>query len=90
MAKGRKDREGQEAVQNHETIKTRIDELTRLHRRSKEASEEFSEAIKKAAEDSGFLATVVRRFVVARSGERFLEKQRENQQLELLFTELGE
>ena len=88
--KGRKDADKQEAVLQHETVATRIDELLTLYRRQETAAEAFGDAVKKCAEDSGFLASVVRRFVTARAGERFHEKHRENEQLELLFTEVGE
>lgn len=88
--KGRKDPERQEAVLRHEVIEKRIEELTKLHHRIKDAQEAFSEAIKRAATDSGFNASVVRRFVAARASEEYEKRRRDSAQLELLFEEMGE
>ena len=67
-----------------------MDALVKLKVRADEAAEDFAEAVKKTAEQAGLLATVVRRFVVARAGEKFEEKRRECEQLDLLFSEVGE
>lgn len=90
MAQGRKNKEGQEVPINFEPVQNRIDELVRLKSKADDASEALSDAIKKTAEDSGLLATVLRRFVNARAGERFVEKKREVSQLSLVFDEVGE
>jgi hypothetical protein len=88
--RGRKGADKQEQVERPQIVDERIDELVRLKTKADEASEDFSNAIKKTAEDSGLLASVVRRFVVARAGENFQEKKRECTQLALLFDEVGE
>jgi len=89
-ARGRKDAEGQEQVIRLETITTRIDELVRLHIAAAEAAEDYNEAVKKAAEDSGLLASVVSKFVKARAGERYDTEKQKCEQLSLLFDEVWE
>lgn len=89
-AKGRMEPDKQEKVIEHDVIKKRIDQLVRLKNAADEAGEEFSEAVKKAAEDSGLLASSVRSFVTARAGENFEEAKRKCEQLSLLFDEVGE
>ena len=86
---GRKDADKQPAVKKPKVIADRIDELVRLHNRSKEASDDSSTAITKAAEDSGYLAAAVRKLVTARAGEKFEEKHREVEQQYELFDEVG-
>jgi len=87
---GRKDADKQPAVERPEALVKRLDELITLHRKLVSAGEEFSDAVKATAEDSGMLAKNVRSFVLARAGERFVEKKREVAQLALLFEEIGE
>lgn len=82
-------RDKQEKVEKPQIISDRADELVALKMKADQASQAFSDAIKKAAEDSGLLSSVVRRFVIARAGESFEEKRRENVQLQLLFEEVG-
>jgi hypothetical protein len=71
-------------------LKDSIDDLVLLCADSANAALNFSEAIKAHAEKSGLLASVVRKFVIARAGEKFGEKKRECEQLSLLFEEVGE
>jgi hypothetical protein len=87
---GRKDPERHPAVKEPNVIVERIDELVHLHNKAKEAKEDFSEAIAKAAEDSGYLASVVRKLVTARASEKFEERHREVEQQYELFDEVGE
>jgi len=87
---GRKDAEKQPAVERPEALVKRLDELITLYRRQVTASEEFGDAVRATAEESGMLASNVRRFVLARAGERFVEKAREVAQLALIFEEIGE
>ena len=81
--------DGQEKVIELSVVKERRDELVNLYNRAKEAGEDFATAIKKAAEDSGLPAKPLRSFIVATAGEKFMARKRENEQLELLFTEVG-
>lgn len=89
-AKGRMDADKQPAVKKAEVIAERIDELVRLHKAAGEAAEDAKSAITKAAEDSGYLASAVRKIVTARAGEKFEEKHREVEQQLELFEEVGE
>lgn len=88
--KGRVNPDDQEQVQQPQVIEKRIDELVRLKQSAETAAEEFAEGVKAAAEDSGMLASVVRRFVTARASEKFEERRRECEQLSILFEEIGE
>ncbi len=89
-ARGRKDADKQEAVTRPQLVKERIDELVRLHLEAHTSSEAASDAIKKAAEDSGYNAGALKKFVVARAGEKFAEKKRDCEQQMELFDEVGE
>lgn len=84
----RKGRDKQEKVEQPQVINERMDQLVRLKKASDEASQDLSDAIKKAAEDSGYLASVVRKIVVAKAGDGYAEKKREAEQLALLFDEV--
>lgn len=87
--KGRMDADKQPAVKKPEIIAERIDELVDLHSKAGEAAERAKEAITKAAEDAGYLASAVRKIVVAKAGEKFEEKHREVEQQFELFEELA-
>lgn len=86
---GRKGRDKQEAVIEVAELKKRMPQLVKLKKTSDEASEDLNDAIKKAAEESGLLASVVRKAVVAQAGENFEEKRREVEQLSLAFEALA-
>ena len=83
-AEGRVDAK-QETVISLDPIRARIGELQRLFIIQNEAATEFSDAIKKAAKDSGLLSSVVRKYVVAKSRESLDAGKREATQLSLLF-----
>ena len=74
----------------HESLATRMDALVKLHHAAHSAGEELNDAVKVAAEESGFLASVVRKFVTAQAGENFEEAKRKCEQLSLCFEEIGE
>lgn len=88
--KGRTDRSGQEAVIDVSEVRDRIQTLVDLYRLHEDSGKDLNEGIKATAEASGLLASVVRKLVVARAGERFKEKAREVEQLALVFDEVGE
>jgi len=85
--KGRMDADKQPAVKKPEVIAKRIDELVRLHNKATESAETAKDAITKAAEDSGYLASAVRKLVTAKAGDKFEEKHREVEQQMELFDE---
>lgn len=82
---GRKDSQGQEAVIKLDQVKDKIDYLVGLYKTSSDASASLNDGIKAIAEKSGLLASVVRKYVVAKAGDKFEEKAREVEQLSLLF-----
>jgi ABC-type uncharacterized transport system substrate-binding protein len=84
---GRKDKQNQEAVIKLSEVHDKIDNLIALHKTASEASACLNEGIKKIAEKSGLLASVVRKYVIARAGENFEEEQRKVEQLNLIFTD---
>ena len=55
-----------------------------------EAAKDFSDAVKKAAEASGYTAAAIRALVTARVGDKFADKRRSVEQQLELFTEVGE
>ena len=83
--KGRRNRDKQKAVVSAEPVKARIGHLIKLHKAHATAADELNEAIKAVAEKSGLLASVVRKYVTARAGEQYEEKERGVQQLAFLF-----
>jgi hypothetical protein len=88
--RGRKDADKQEAVTKPQVVEKRIVELVQLHIAAHDASEAESDAIKKCAEDSGYNASAIKKFIVARAGDKFLEKKRDCEQQMELFEEVGE
>lgn len=88
--RGRKDRTKQEAVVKIDGLEDKIDELVRLHHTHCTAAEDLNAAIKAVAEQTGLMASVVRKFVTARAGENFGDKKREAEQLAFVFEEIGE
>lgn len=87
--KGRKDADKQEAVLQPKVVAERLEKLVGLARGVDDAKEDLNISIKRCAEDSGFLASVIRRRVMAAKGENFETKKREVEQLELLFSEVA-
>ena len=86
---GRKDASKQAAVKKPKVIHDRMDELVRLHNKAGDAADAAKTAITKAAEDSGYLASAVRKIVTAKAGEKFEEKHREVEQQAELFDEVA-
>lgn len=87
-ARGRQDRSRQEKVIDMSKLKEKLDHLVSLNKTAKDASKDYSDAVKAAAEKSGLLASVVRRYVVAKAGDSFDEKKKEAEQLALVFEEV--
>src|SRR5690606_26572167 len=76
-AGGRKDASKQPAVKQPKVVAEKLDHLVSLHHAAKTAAEERDEAITAVAEQSGYLASAVRKLVTAKAGEKFEEKHRE-------------
>lgn len=88
-ARGRKDASGQEKVIETGVISERIDDLVKLYLRNISTRDQLNDAIKSAAEDSGLLSGVVRKFIIARAQETLPAEQRKAEQLCLLFLDVG-
>jgi thiamine monophosphate kinase len=88
-ARGRQDRSGQEKVIDKTHLVEKLPHLVKLYTASKDASTDLSDGIKKVAEKSGLLASVVRKLVVAKASENFDEKKKEAEQLALMFDEVA-
>jgi hypothetical protein len=87
-AAGRKDANKQEKPIDLKVLKDRAPELIRLLKKQKDVSIEVSDAFKKAAQDSGLNVSSVRSYFSARAGDNFKDRQRNAEQLALLFDEL--
>src|SRR6185369_378497 len=87
--RGRIGDDKQPAVKKPKVLHDRIDELVTLHNKAVAAAEKSKDAIAKAAEDSGYLASAVSKVVKAKAGEKFEEKHREVEQQAELFDEVA-
>jgi hypothetical protein len=88
--RGRKDENRQEKIISLGPVKERIDALVKLYKEAASSAEALSEDIKAVAEKAGINASALRKFVTARAGEKFEERKRDCEQLEMLFSEIGE
>ena len=84
--KGRKD-QGQEAVIKPDVLDAKLKELVHLHNKKTEASDAFNDAVKRVAEKSGLLASVVAKVVAASATDKFEDEKKKAQQLSLAFEE---
>jgi len=66
-------------------MNSRESELVKLAQAHIAAKTDLSEAIKKAAEVSGYTAGAVRKYIAAKVGETFDEEKRKVEQLSLIF-----
>lgn len=89
-AAGRKGRDGQEAVTRPDVVKKEIGELEALLVKSKQADEALNAAIKKVAQESGYMASAIKKLVKARVGDSFSDKKRDAEQQLELFSEVGQ
>ena len=89
-ASGRKDNDGIEAVIKTKPLKDGIHELMRLKTKADQKRDDLAAAVKRIAEQSGLLSSVVRKLVNARTGDKFQEEKRKVEQLGIVFEEVGE
>ena len=87
--KGRKD-QGQEAVIEPDVLNAKLKELVHLHNKKTEASDAFNDAVKRVAEKSGLLASVVAKVVAASATDKFEDEKKKAQQLSLAFEECSD
>ena len=70
-------------------LKEVVTYLIELYTKSGEAADKLNDAIKATAEKTGLMASVIRKYVVARAGESYEERKRDADQLSLVFEEVG-
>ena len=83
--KGRQDSSGDDAVIKHQVIADREVELVRLFKAADEAATDLSEALKKAAEDSGYNTATVRKRIASMAHDTFDAEKKKAAQLALIF-----
>lgn len=90
--RGRKDRDRDdgEAIKL-EPLKKSLRELGQLAMKAADANANLKDAVKKVAEKSGLLSSVVRRLVKAHSGDsdHFADEKRKAEQLGIVFDEIA-
>ena len=89
--RGRKDTNKEDgAVIKLEPLKKSLRELGTLATKAAAANEQLKDAVKKVAEKSGLLASVVRRLVKAHSGDsdQFNDEKRKAEQMQLVLDEI--
>lgn len=86
---GRKDSSGIPKAIIYDVLQKRSGELERLLAAKLDAGEAYNAGVKAVAEKSGLLASVVNKFIKARSNDKVKEMQREYEQLTLVFDNLG-
>jgi len=91
-APGRRTNDGQEKTPDPGAVEPRMSKLLKLYAESENAKEALSDAIKKAAESTGFNAAALKKFVKARAGDEdeFADRKRDAEQLVLLFDKVGD
>jgi hypothetical protein len=89
--RGRRDKQTkQEAVIKLDALSGAvIGTLVADYRHAHEASETFNDGIKAQAEKAGIQSPVLRAFIIARAGDKFEDRKRDAQQLNLLFENIG-
>lgn len=86
----RRDSAGNEAAIEISVLKKRAKELEALYKKKQDAAEAYNIGRKAVAEASGLMSSVVDKLVKARVDKKFADKQREYEQLTLVFAEIGE
>ena len=89
-AAGRTGRDKQQAVTKPQMVAEKIDHLEKLCVKAQEASKDYSDAVKKIAEQSGYIASNIRALVQARVKDKFGDKKRDAEQQLELFETVGE
>lgn len=82
---GRTDKTGQEALINQTLFMQNLPQLVKLIKAQETAADDLSDAVKKIAEQTGYLAKVVLRRAKAEASDNYADKQKEARQLSLIF-----
>lgn len=88
-AAGRKDKGNQPAVMDVTKLRDSLTKLKNLKVAADDAASDYGDAVTKAAEKCGVLASVVRKVVSAYAGDDFEEEKRKVEQLALVFEEVA-
>lgn len=88
-ARGRKGADKQEAAREDSVLRELSTELVKLKKSADDEAESYSDAVKAAAEKTGYHASTIRSVVAALASEDFEEKHRKVEQLQLAFEALA-
>lgn len=86
-ANGRKGADKVPAVKKPKVVAEKLDYMVELEQKAAAARTEADEAVNAVAEESGYLASSVKKLVKAKHGDKFEEKHREVEQQAELFDE---
>jgi hypothetical protein len=83
--KGRKGKDRQEAALNNSELRELSHELILLKKSADGEAEAYSDAVKAAAEKTGYHASTIRSVIAALAGDDFEDKKGKAEQLSLAF-----
>lgn len=87
--RGRIGKDKQEAALKDSELRKLSTELVKLKKSSDEEAEMYSDAVKAAAEKTGYHASTIRSVIAALAGDDFDDKQAKAEQLTLAFEALA-
>jgi hypothetical protein len=88
--RGRRDKDGTEHSITLQPLRKKLAHLMSLKGSADAARESLGTAVKAVAQETGLMASVVRKLVNARCGERFDDERRVAEQTALIFDEIGD
>jgi hypothetical protein len=88
-ARGRVGKDRQEAALKDTVLRDLSTELVRLKKSADDEAESYSDAVKAAAEKTGYHASTIRSVVAALASDDFEDKKAKVEQLSLAFEALG-
>lgn len=88
--RGRRDKDGTEHNITLQPLRKKLAHLMTLKGSADAARESLGTAVKAVAQETGLMASVVRKLVNARCGERFDDERRAAEQTALIFDEIGD
>ena len=87
--RGRIGKDKQEAALKDSALRQLSPELVKLKKSADEEAESYSDAVKAAAEKTGYHASTIRSVIAALAGDDFEDKQAKAEQLTLAFEALS-
>lgn len=88
-ARGRVSKDHQEAALNDSVLRDLSQELVRLKKSADDEAELYSDAVKAAAEKTGYNASTIRSVIAALASDDFEDKKSKVEQLSLAFDALA-